>query len=75
MNKSIGKFDAANNYSTLSMLVFPIKNPAGDLTAVLQIVNARTQDHVRPFHPSEIAAIELLCLILGFCLCQPSTTT
>jgi HD-GYP domain-containing protein (c-di-GMP phosphodiesterase class II) len=41
------RFDQESGYRTKSMLVVPMKNPQGDITGVLQLINCKRSQHLR----------------------------
>lgn len=62
-------FDAAHDYRSTSFLAIPLKNGAGDVIAVLQLINARNaQDEVGPFDPGDVHIVEALASQAGIAL-------
>ena len=64
------KIDKANNYQTKTMLTIPMKNHEGDLSGVLQLVNARQEDCdiVIPFSNEITRTIEALASLASVAL-------
>jgi HD-GYP domain-containing protein (c-di-GMP phosphodiesterase class II) len=64
------KIDQANNYQTKTMLTIPMKNHEGDLSGVLQLVNARQKDCeiVIPFSDEITRTIEALASLASVAL-------
>jgi diguanylate cyclase (GGDEF)-like protein len=55
------KFDSITGYKSCSFLTVPLKNFADETTAVLQLINARTEDDiVGPFPQEAVPLIEAL---------------
>jgi diguanylate cyclase (GGDEF)-like protein len=55
------KFDSITGYKSCSFLTVPLKNFADETTAVLQLINARTEDNiVGPFPQEAVPLIEAL---------------
>ena len=62
-------FDAAHDYRSTSFLAIPLKNGAGRVIAVLQLINARTEEgKVCTFSDEQVSTVEALASQAGIAL-------
>nr|WP_246423489.1 HD domain-containing phosphohydrolase [Roseospira goensis] len=63
-------FDAAHGYRTTSVLAVPLRNRRGDVTGVLQLINATDRDTgtVRPFNAADAGVAQSLAAQAGVAL-------
>ncbi|WP_413203944.1 HD domain-containing phosphohydrolase [Rhodospirillum sp. A1_3_36] len=64
------RFDEANGYRSMSFLVIPLRNRQGQVTGVLQLINASDPEtgEVIPFDESKIPVVESMAVQAGVAL-------